>query len=379
MSTKTFPYRPFGGGDNLLIFVVISITIHILFAFGLLTLEPFARGSAPREKEPLEVEILQPPQRPKAEKPQTEKTKPRYVVEVPPGPSSPLPPKDFTHYADRNWKVEKETYPEPSRRPARRPVPAPIPGSKGAVKEASKGTKDAAGEDAGAPGMKGAGNGGEIKKESTAPSSAGPVAKATVLDPEDTYKGLSKPEKPVQKTSAANGPAADTGRRSPDREGGPSAGERAGSKDAVQAAPARPNLFPTPERITELEKRYEAEAPRGEKGKTLQLNTSELRYQKYLINMKNRIEFYWEYPAVAARSGWQGALFISFTIKKDGTVTDIVVGKSSNYPVLDDAAITALRLAVPFPPFPENFGIEEININGQFEYKLYGGPSQEGG
>ncbi len=358
MSTKTFPYRPFGGGDNLLIFVVISITIHILFAFGLLTLKPFAPPSAPREKEPLEVEILQPPQRPKAEKSQPEKTKPRYVVEVPPGPSSPLPPKDFTHYADRNWKVEKETYPGPARRPVLRSVPAPIPGAKGA------------------------GNGGEIRKEGAAPSSAGPVAKATVLDQkaEDTYKGLSKTEKPVQETSAVNEHAADTGRRGPDREpGGPSGGARAVAKDAARAAPVRPNLFPTPERITELEKRYEAEAPRGEKGKTLQLNTSELRYQKYLINMKNRIEFYWEYPAVAARSGWQGALFISFTIKKDGTVTNIAVGKSSNYPVLDDAAITALRLAVPFPPFPDNFGIEEININGQFEYKLYGGPPQEGG
>lgn len=374
MSTKTFPYRPFGGGDNLLIFVVISITIHILFAFGLLTLKPFANRSAPREKEPLEVEILQPPQRPKAEKPRPEKTKPRYVVEVPPGPSSPAPPKDFTHYADRNWKVEKETYPEPARRPALRSVPAPIPGAKDTGKEVSKGTKDSVGEN-----VKGTG---AIRKESAAPAFAGPIAKATVLGQkaEDTYKGLSKTEKPVQETSAVNEHAADTGRRGPDREpDGPSDGARAGSKDAARAAPARPNLFPTHERITELEKRYEAESPMGEKGKTLQLNTSELRYQKYLINMKNRIEFYWEYPAVAARSGWQGVLNISFTIKKDGTVTNIAVGKSSNYPVLDDAAVTALRLAVPFPPFPENFGIEEININGQFEYKLYGGPPQEGG
>jgi TonB family protein len=356
MSIKTFPYRPFGGGDNLLIFVVISISIHILFAFGLLTFKPLAHRSAPREKEPLEVEILQPPQRPKAEKPQPEKTKPRYVVEVPPGPSSPVPPEDFTHYADRNWKVEKETYPEPSRRPALRSVPPPVPGSKSA------------------------GNGKEIRKESASPAS--PAAKATALDQkaEDTYKGLSKTDKPMRETPPANEHVADTGRRGPDTEpGAPSAAAPVRSKDAARAAPVRPNLFPTPERITELEKRYEAEAPRGEKGKTLQLNTSELRYQKYLINMKNRIEFYWEYPAVAARSGWQGVLFISFTIKKDGTVTDIVVGKSSNYPVLDDAAITALRLAVPFPPFPEDFGIEEININGRFEYKIYGGPSQEGG
>jgi len=358
MSTKTFPYRPFGGGDNLLIFVVISLTIHILFAFGILTLKPFAHVSAPKEKESFEVEILKPPKTAKEEN-----TKPRYVVEIPPGPASPVPPKDFTHYADRNSVVEKETYPEPSRRPARRSLPAPVPGSKGAVKEAAKGKKDSPGKDAGTAGP--------IKKES-AQSPAMPVASAASHQKAGEASGeISKSEKA----------ASDTVRVGPQAPSGNGSAGQAGSKAAAAArgTPVRPDLFPTHERITELEKRYEAEAPRGEKGKTLQLNTSELRYQKYLINMKNRIEFYWEYPALAARSGWQGVLNISFTIKKDGTVTNINVGKSSNYPVLDDAAVTALRLAVPFPPFPDDFGIEEININGQFEYKLYGGAAQEGG
>ncbi len=135
--------------------------------------------------------------------------------------------------------------------------------------------------------------------------------------------------------------------------------------------PARPSLFPSEERLTELERRYEAEAPKGEQGKTLSLNTSELKYQKYLVNMKNRIELKWEYPFAASRNGWQGNLQIDFTIKKDGTVADIKLVKSSNYPVLDDAAITALRLASPFPPFPAGFSVEEINIKGQFSYIIY--------
>lgn len=359
MSTKTFPYRPFGGGDNLLIFVVISLTIHILFAFGILTLKPLSRTSAPKEKGPLEVELLRPPKTA-----QEERTKPRYVVEIPPGPASPHPPKDFTHYADRNAIVEKETYPEPSRRPAHRSLPAPVPGSKGAVNEAAKGMKDSAG--------KGTGTDSAIKKDGTAQGPAMPVANVV------SHQKAAEASGEISESGKAASETVRVGSEAPSGKG--SAGP-AGSKAATAArgTPARPDLFPTHERITELEKRYEAEAPRGEKGKTLQLNTSELRYQKYLINMKNRIEFYWEYPALAARSGWQGVLNISFTIKKDGTVTNINVGKSSNYPVLDDAAVTALRLAVPFPPFPDDFGIEEININGQFEYKLYGGAAREGG
>lgn len=147
--------------------------------------------------------------------------------------------------------------------------------------------------------------------------------------------------------------------------------------DAARAVPpARPSLFPSEERLGELERRYEAEAPAGEQGKTLSLNTSELKYQKYLVNMKNRIELKWEYPFAASRNGWQGNLQIDFTIKKDGTVADIKLVKSSNYPVLDDAAITALRLASPFPPFPAGFSVEEINIKGQFSYIIYERPAR---
>lgn len=135
-------------------------------------------------------------------------------------------------------------------------------------------------------------------------------------------------------------------------------------------APRRPSLFPTDERVAELARKYEAEAPKGEVGKTLSLNTSELKYQKYLMDMKSRIEFYWEYPSLAARNGWQGNLKINFKINSDGSVSDISLERSSGYPMLDDAAMTAVRLAAPFPPFPGNFTIEDLNIKGLFTYHL---------
>ena len=92
--------------------------------------------------------------------------------------------------------------------------------------------------------------------------------------------------------------------------------------------------------------------------------------------MKNRIEGRWAYPELASRNGWQGSLYISFVIRKDGSVSDIKLEKSSNYPVLDDAAITAVRLASPFPSFPENFDIEEISIKGHFVYDILEAPRE---
>ena len=53
---------------------------------------------------------------------------------------------------------------------------------------------------------------------------------------------------------------------------------------------------------------------------TLLLNTSEFKYQKYFMNIKKRIEFYWEYPLLAARKGQQGRLTIDFVINRDGTI-----------------------------------------------------------
>ena len=38
--------------------------------------------------------------------------------------------------------------------------------------------------------------------------------------------------------------------------------------------------------------------------------------------------------------------------------------------MLDAAPITAVRLSAPFPPFPENFSIDDISIKGQFTYHL---------
>lgn len=143
-----------------------------------------------------------------------------------------------------------------------------------------------------------------------------------------------------------------------------------------KTAGARAKLFPSKERLDELARIYVAEAPKGETGKVLSLNTSEIRYQKYLINMKNRIENLWEYPPVAVRNGWQGKLNINFTIKRDGTVSEIKLVKSSNNPVLDDAAITVLRLAEPFTPFPEDFAVEEITIKGEFVYVIANAPAQ---
>ncbi len=267
------------------------------------------------------------------------------VIELPPSGIQDLSKerKPPTHYADRSQSVEKETYPEQVVR-AKRPSTFIVPGKGGASKGGQ--APQVAKEVRGGPSI-------ETKKQ-TIPAVEGKAnEKADLLEPVST--------------------GVDEGRASKTAIPGPATGTKAQARESSKGQESgKPNLFLSEERLSELTKKYEAEAPKGEQGKTLQLNTSELRYQRYLIGMKDRIQLFWEYPDVAARNGWHGRLRIDFVINKDGTVSDIRLVKSSNYPVLDDAAITALKLASPFQPFPENFTIESILIRGSFEYSFYG-------
>ncbi|MBI5599018.1 MAG: energy transducer TonB [Deltaproteobacteria bacterium] len=160
-------------------------------------------------------------------------------------------------------------------------------------------------------------------------------------------------------------PAGLAGDRGSGGSGGP--GGRAGASGNDSPL----SLFPTDERIAELSESYEKEPQKGETGKVLSLNTSELRYYGYLLNMKQRIEFYWDYPDSSAKRGEQGKLTVDFTITRSGGVEGVKIVKSSNYPALDDAAITAIRLASPFSQFPENFDINRVNIHASFEYRMY--------
>lgn len=265
-------------------------------------------------------------------------------------------PKRPSFFADRNQSVPKETFPDLRDGKGLLIVPMPRPALPSA------------------PLQSGA-KGGNVALR---PSGSAPLESVEREDPGKTLPGEdtvaikgADAGKPTDKQAAPSGASAASG------EGagvGAGTGRGASAGTTTQTQPPRPNLFLSDDRIAELAKEYETAAPKGEKGKTLQLNTSELRYQKYLINMKSRIESRWDYPDSAARNGWQGVLRLDFAINKDGTLRDVKLVKSSNYPALDDAAVTALRLASPFPPFPDDFGIEEINIKGSFEYVIYGPP-----
>lgn len=75
----------------------------------------------------------------------------------------------------------------------------------------------------------------------------------------------------------------------------------------------------------------------------------------YLADWRSRVESVGNqyYPEASLRYGIYGSLEMLVTVRKDGSLEDIDILRSSGYAVLDEAAMRIVRLAAPYSPFPD--------------------------
>jgi len=236
------------------------------------------------------------------------------IITLPPTPQGEaIPPDKVERYAQRSQRVERETVPEAGVAVLTPPVVV----SPGDVRSGQK--------------------------------------ESDVAEPNDSAAGGEK--------SGENGTVMEKGAAQEKERGNPLAPAGEGGRPL--------HLYPTGDRLAALSEDYEKTAPKAEKGKKLALNTSEHRYWYYMAGVKRKIELQWDYPGIAIRKGQQGKLFITFAINRDGTVKSLKLVRGSGYPTLDNAALNAIRLAASFHPFPEEFEIEDLTIEANFEYVLH--------
>jgi protein TonB len=103
---------------------------------------------------------------------------------------------------------------------------------------------------------------------------------------------------------------------------------------------------------------------------TISLDTDDEIYAPYASVIKERIFYHWVYPLSAQNSNMQGDLLIALRLDNNGNLIECSVTKPSKYKILDEHALKAINLANPFPPFPENIGLDFLNINASFSYQL---------
>jgi TonB family protein len=83
----------------------------------------------------------------------------------------------------------------------------------------------------------------------------------------------------------------------------------------------------------------------------------------YLVTMRDLILRNWN-----SRQQVAGISTIRFTVRRDGSVTDVEVARSSGYAVLDLSAQRAIAMS-RFPPLPSAYTNERLTINLTFEYQ----------
>jgi|SRR5690554_2703452 len=107
------------------------------------------------------------------------------------------------------------------------------------------------------------------------------------------------------------------------------------------------------------------------KRKFVSASTQEYAYAAYLRQWVDRVERIGNlnYPDEARRRQLAGELVISVAIRRDGSVEDARVIRSSGIHMLDDAALRIAQLAEPYPPLPhteENIDILHVTRTWQF-------------
>ena len=112
------------------------------------------------------------------------------------------------------------------------------------------------------------------------------------------------------------------------------------------------------------------EPPVEIKEATISLDTRDPTYHPYTKVIKERIFNYWIYPLSARQNFIQGSLLIVFRLDSDGNLIGCNIARSSGHEILDSHALKAIKLANPFPPFPENITVQFLNINASFAYQL---------
>ncbi len=75
--------------------------------------------------------------------------------------------------------------------------------------------------------------------------------------------------------------------------------------------------------------------------------------RSFLAQVRRRIDRSKHYPFAARRRHMEGRVTVRFAIRPDGSVDGLEVAESSKMPLLDKAALEAVRQAAPFPEFPK--------------------------
>jgi periplasmic protein TonB len=182
------------------------------------------------------------------------------------------------------------------------------------------------------------------------PSQPEPESQPTEAETEDRWQTEASSWRP-QVTFEQSVPSPETAPLPTSRDVASSAPQRpAAATRPVQRAQTAPPR-PAPQRMPS-ESQATASAPSTSGSASDSLMGLGGQRNDYLSRVFRHIEPFRSYPASARENRQSGRVVTRVTINRDGQLIDVRIDRSSGWPAIDDAEITAIRQAMPLPPVP---------------------------
>ena len=105
------------------------------------------------------------------------------------------------------------------------------------------------------------------------------------------------------------------------------------------------------------------------------VNARESRYAPYLDAWRRKVEHIGNlnFPAEIRDRRLSGSLALEVALNSDGSIRELNLSKPSNQPLLDDSAMRIVKLAGPFPAFPESIRRDTAVLRFVYVWRFNGG------
>jgi TonB family protein len=97
-------------------------------------------------------------------------------------------------------------------------------------------------------------------------------------------------------------------------------------------------------------------------------NSFGIRYAWYVASMRMRISGNWLLAPISANITSAPRVYLTFAIKRDGTITDVEMTQGSGVPEVDRSALRAILASSPLPPLPPDYAGDSVNVQFYFDF-----------
>jgi protein TonB len=138
--------------------------------------------------------------------------------------------------------------------------------------------------------------------------------------------------------------------------------------DLLAAATTAPPAHKDPKTSASLPPSIASLPSRGEDGRAS--HSSGRGADEYLGMIRRRISKKKMFPAEALTEGMRGTSLVGFRLHRNGTVSGVRIVRGSRSPILDSEAQMTVRRAAPFPPIPDRFSGNSMDLQVPISFEI---------